>query len=112
MNCTAKRSNGTPCKNPAIRGGNVCRNHGGSAPQVRAKANERLLALVDPALATLARGVAKREGIPGPTEIAAARDILDRAGFKPTDKTELTGPDGGPIEHVVKVRLVKSGARE
>jgi len=26
-----------------------------------------------------------------------AKDLLDRAGFKPTEKRELTGADGGPI---------------
>lgn len=31
-----------PCKLPPIKGGVVCHIHGGSAPQVRAKANERL----------------------------------------------------------------------
>jgi hypothetical protein len=41
----------------------------------------RLLALVNPALATLARGVAKRKGLPEAVEIAAAREILDRAGL-------------------------------
>jgi hypothetical protein len=34
-----------PCRNPAIAGGFVCRFHGGSAPHVKAKARERLLAL-------------------------------------------------------------------
>lgn len=33
---------GEPCKNWPIKGGTVCRNHGGSAPQVRAAANRRL----------------------------------------------------------------------
>lgn len=33
----------TPCKLPPIRGGHVCQVHGGSAPQVRAKASQRLL---------------------------------------------------------------------
>lgn len=41
MKCTAKTSAGNPCRNPAIRGGVVCAKHGGSAPQVRAKADVR-----------------------------------------------------------------------
>jgi hypothetical protein len=40
--CTAHRTNGTPCGAWAIRGGFVCRMHGGSAPQVRAAAHRRL----------------------------------------------------------------------
>jgi len=87
--CTAKsKSTGWRCKAQAISGATVCRVHGGSAPQVRAAARMRLLELVDPALATLARGVRERKGIPTAQEIAAARDILDRAGLQATQKHE------------------------
>lgn len=41
--CTAKtKRTDDRCKNYAIRGGNVCRIHGGGAPQVRRKADERV----------------------------------------------------------------------
>lgn len=41
--CTARSSAGTgPCGNYPVRGSTVCRNHGGSAPQVKAKAQERI----------------------------------------------------------------------
>jgi hypothetical protein len=46
-NATAKGT-GAPCKRPAIAGGFVCLKHGGRAPQVRAKAQERLADLIDP----------------------------------------------------------------
>jgi len=42
VRCTAHNRRGAPCKRYAIRGGAVCPTHGGSAPQVRAKANQRL----------------------------------------------------------------------
>lgn len=41
--CTGHNARGLPCGNKPIRGGSVCSTHGGSAPQVRAKAEERLL---------------------------------------------------------------------
>lgn len=41
MKCTAHRSNGEPCNNWAIKGAEVCRNHGGSAPRVKAAAARR-----------------------------------------------------------------------
>lgn len=41
--CTARRSDGEPCRGWAIVGGTVCRAHGGAAPQVRAAARRRLL---------------------------------------------------------------------
>jgi hypothetical protein len=40
--CRARRTNGQPCGCWAIRGGFVCRVHGGAAPQVRAKAMARV----------------------------------------------------------------------
>ncbi|MFC8517493.1 hypothetical protein [Streptomyces sp. NPDC057257] len=39
--CTGKTKRG-PCKNSPIKGGTVCKFHGGSAPQVQAAARERL----------------------------------------------------------------------
>lgn len=44
--CMATRRDGEPCGNRPRRGGRVCRMHGGSAPQVLARAAERQ-ALVD-----------------------------------------------------------------
>lgn len=70
--CEARRKSGGPCKNYAVRGANVCRMHGGGAPQVRRAAKLRAAASrvmpdgpahIDPAdaledaLARLAAGV-------------------------------------------------------
>ncbi len=41
--CTARRRDGSPCGSYAIRGGSVCRMHGGAAPQVKHAAHMRLL---------------------------------------------------------------------
>ena len=40
--CTARNRAGAQCGRAAITGGNVCSLHGGKAPQVQAKARERL----------------------------------------------------------------------
>lgn len=97
---TCKRS-GKPCQRHAIAGATVCRVHGGAAPQVKEAARLRLLALVDPALATLSRAVRSR-GKPGAVQIAAARDILDRAGLAAPTKSELalTGNERNRLEIV------------
>jgi hypothetical protein len=51
--CTARRTNGQPCRNAPINGATVCRVHGGSAPQVKRKAAERLAEARDAALTKL-----------------------------------------------------------
>lgn len=90
--CTARRTNGEPCKCRPIAGATVCRAHGGAAPQVREAARRRLLELVDPALATIHRSLTRKYK-PGehPTavELAAAREILNRAAIS-------AGPDPSP----------------
>lgn len=42
MQCKAHRRNGDQCGNHAIKGGEVCRMHGGSIPAVKAKAAQRV----------------------------------------------------------------------
>jgi hypothetical protein len=41
--CSAHRRDGEPCRNWAIRGGTVCRMHGGAAKQVRHQARVRAI---------------------------------------------------------------------
>ncbi|GAA2084613.1 hypothetical protein GCM10009821_27510 [Aeromicrobium halocynthiae] len=86
--CTAKKKDGTPCKRPPIKGGTVCMSHGGAAPQVRRKANERLLNGVPKMLTELKR-LATDESMPPNVRLAAIRDWLDRAGIGETAKAEL-----------------------
>jgi hypothetical protein len=76
--CTAVKKTGVRCKKYAIKGGFVCPTHGGSAPQVRAKANKRLLALVEPSLIRLGDLVQQSEHMP--TALGAIRTVLERAG--------------------------------
>lgn len=91
MQCTAKgKRKGGRCGNDAIKGGSVCRMHGGAAPQVRKKAQERLAAMVDPALGVLSYAMSKKSKSLRDA-ITAAKDVLDRAGHKPTEKHEHGG---------------------
>ena len=84
--CKAHNRRGTPCQRWAIAGGVVCPTHGGSTTHIREAAQRRLEALILPAIATLRRLVesSDTDGV----SLAAAKDILDRCGFKPTDKLE------------------------
>lgn len=75
--------------------------HGGSAPQVKLKAEERLLALQAPALDRLAKLI-DLEDFPT-VAMAAVRDVLDRTLGKPKESHEVSGPDKGPL--VIKCEL-------
>ena len=88
MKCTAHRQDGNPCTAYAIKGGSVCRVHGGSAPQVRAAALRRLLEAVDPAAGELIRiGLhAKQEAV----RVQAIKELFARAGFGEPDKVEIS----------------------
>lgn len=100
VRCRAQsKTTGEQCGQPAIRGGAVCRYHGGGAPQVKEAARIRLLMAADLAAGELVRQMmGKGKKLTDADRRAAAIAILDRAGLKPTEKVELTGPQGGPIE--------------
>jgi hypothetical protein len=86
--CTATNRAGQQCGKAAIRGANVCRSHGGAAPQVKRRAEERLASLVAPAIAELGRLL----GSKSPSVVlGAVKDILDRNGFKPKDVVVVEG---------------------
>lgn len=76
--------------------------HGGKLPQVQNKIRERILAAADPALGEMIRLVrkARNEAV----RRQAAADLLDRAGYKPSDKLEHTGADGGPVKLAIVYR--------
>src|SRR3546814_9253905 len=87
--CTAKSTTtGERCTKAPIRGGTVCATHGGSAPQVRKKAARRLLGLVDPAIAVLAREMVNADK--SADRQRAANSVLDRAGV-PRTATVIDG---------------------
>lgn len=80
--CTAHSSRtGDQCKNVAIKGHNVCRYHGGAAPQIKQAARIRLENAAD-LMAKQLLGIALA-GDTDSVKLAAIRDALDRAGLKP-----------------------------
>ena len=78
--CTARRRDGTPCRNHARLGTNVCRMHGGSAPQVLRAAQVRLLMSADEVMGELLKIIRDKE-LPATVRLVAIRDALDRAGL-------------------------------
>lgn len=108
--CQAHTTAGDPCKNAPILGGNVCHKHGGSAPQVRRKATLRLLELVDPAIATLAREMV-RAGKSADRQ-RAANSILDRAGWGRVTKVESEDAREVLLARLLKMREESSPTPE
>lgn len=86
--CTARRTNGQPCSNFAITGANVCRTHGGAAPQVRAKAQVRILMASDLAASKLIE-MMQSPKVADNIKLAAAKDLLDRANLAGTQNIEV-----------------------
>lgn len=86
--CKAHRRDGELCTQPAMDGQAVCKMHGGQAPQTKRKAALRLLELVDPAIATLAREMVQASK--SSDKQRAANSILDRAGYGRVHKVEAT----------------------
>ena len=78
VQCKATNRQGTRCRRVAVPGTVVCNMHGGNAPQVRRKASLRLLELIDPAIAVLAREMVQADK--SQDRQRAANSILDRAG--------------------------------
>lgn len=103
--CRARAvSTGEQCGNPAIPGAVVCKYHGGAAPQVRAKAQLRLVELIDPAIATLAREMTTAKN--SNDRQRAANSLLDRAGVP--RRTEV---DHGAAQALLMDRIQEVLAR-
>lgn len=86
--CTARRTNGEPCRKVAIIGANVCATHGGSAPQVKRAARARLENAADRMAKELLR-MAADDDVADSVKLAAIRDALDRAGVSAKTAVEV-----------------------
>jgi hypothetical protein len=76
--CTAYSSRtGLPCEANKLHGSQVCRVHGASAPQVKAKAKQRYLEEVEPTLNRIVELRDQSEHLP--TAMKAADHLMDRA---------------------------------
>lgn len=110
MKCSAHRTNGDPCSAWAIKGSNVCRTHGGSAPQVKRKAAERIAAAADDAAGELVALVMSAES--ESVKLAAIRDLLDRAGYgaKQEIKQDVTVHGDGDLDREIAGLVEKLAA--
>jgi hypothetical protein len=106
--CKSKsKQSGKQCLQPAIPGGAVCRYHGGAAPQVIRRAQERLDALVDSAINQLARLLKSKSDA---VVLNAVKDILDRCGYKAIERTQevpYTPEDIERLDNLTDTELVE-----
>jgi len=88
---------GAPCKRAPIKGGVVCATHGGSAPQVKASAQERLKALQPKAITTMDTLMGREEYPTG--QFAAAKAVIDWTEGRAAEKVAVTHSGGIAISH-------------
>jgi len=102
--CTAtSTTTGARCRNAPIKGGTTCKFHGGGAPQVRAKATQRLMAMVMPALVELNK-ILRKKGTSDADRLKAIREVLSRTGFSETQILALT-PTEDPWAQILAAQL-------
>ncbi|WGY04007.1 hypothetical protein QI633_09600 [Nocardioides sp. QY071] len=80
VTCTARKRNGDRCSNPPVTGTMVCRMHGAGAPQVKAKANQRLIEMVLPAMRELRR-ILDSKTASDADKLKAVNMVLQRTGY-------------------------------
>lgn len=102
LRCVAHKRNGDQCRQTAIRGGRVCKKHGGSAPQVIARARVRLqmqtMRMADELLGMALDTTLdyKRPDV----RLAAIKEVLDRGGLGVHEQIDLN-VDPKPFEDLL-----------
>src|SRR5205823_11427625 len=90
--CTARRQrDGEPCGRFAIRGGTVCRIHGGASPQAQRKAKQRIDFAKAIMLERAVRGVAPDPRV-SPADKRLAKAVAKRAGHPIRRASRPAGP--------------------
>ena len=92
--CSAHNRAGQPCNKFAMRGQNICRNHGGASPQALAKA-AKAVELAELRLRNLApRAVAELESLATSASseavrLGAANSLVDRAVGRAAERIQV-----------------------
>lgn len=98
--CKARKRDGTPCGQSPLAGSVVCRMHGGSAPQVLRKSQERIVMAQDDAASNLVRWMSD-ESVPMTERRKCAEALLNRGGNAPGQRLEVS-LDPAPWEQLIE----------
>lgn len=104
--CTARRSDGTPCRKQRVTGAVVCTTHGGRAPQVKAKARVRLEMAADKLARELLGIAMDDDSVPANVKLAAVKDALDRAGLSAKTAVEVEVGPTKPFQEVLETIMI------
>lgn len=101
VRCEAHVQDGSRCRREAIAGANVCRQHGGAIPAVRAKAAARIGNAADQMVKRL-QGMLDDPSVEARDKIKIAQDLLDRAGLNATEKLIVGVGEIDPVERLFR----------
>lgn len=101
VRCEGHYKSGERCRREAILGGNVCRQHGGAAPQVRQLAAARIANHAD-AMAALLIEWANDPNVEVRDRAKIAQDLLDRADVAGTSKVLVGVGEIDPVERLFR----------
>lgn len=87
--CKARKRNGDPCGMAPLAGSVVCRMHGGAAPQVLRKSQERIVMAQDDAAGNLVKWM-QDESVPFAERRKCAEALLNRGGNAPGQRLEVS----------------------
>lgn len=101
--CAAHRKNGEQCRKWAIQGGNICKSHGGAAPQVVAKAKQRLqeasARLSERLIGLAENSLADGTKVGAYVQVQAINSALDRAGV--SEQKQLDVSVSTPLDQIL-----------
>lgn len=99
--CRATNTDGSRCRQKAIQGGRVCRQHGGLAPHVKLAARNRIENAADQMAEQLLR-MAIDPKTKDSVKLAAIRDALDRAGLKAPEQVVVSAGQSSAFEDIAQ----------
>ena len=109
--CAARRQDGNPCGMAPIRGAAVCKMHGGAAPQVRRKAQERLALAAEDAASVLIH-MMQDPDLSAADQYRAATAVLDRAGIRSGSELAVTLQERQPWETALEGMITEDALPE